>query len=100
MERRLLRPGAAPTSPWRYRNADEGYGVTASPNWRETDWAAQLKRIDIREGQALELRMEALNVLNHPTWFVPDQDINTTTFGRVSTANSSRKIQLSAHFQF
>src|SRR5262245_49181096 len=47
MERRLLRPGAAPASPWRYRDADEGYGVTASPNWRGTDWARELKRIDI-----------------------------------------------------
>jgi pimeloyl-ACP methyl ester carboxylesterase len=47
MERRLLRPGAAPASPWRYRDADEGYGVTASPDWRETDWARELKQIDV-----------------------------------------------------
>ena len=47
MERRLMRPGAAPTSPWRYRDAVDGYGVTASPNWRETDWARELKRIDV-----------------------------------------------------
>jgi hypothetical protein len=61
---------------------------------------ALLKNISIREGQSLELRMEALNVLNHPTWFVPDQDINTTTFGRVEAANSSRRIQLSLHYHF
>jgi len=47
MERRLMRPGAAPTPPWRYRETDHGYGVTASPNWRETDWARELKRIDV-----------------------------------------------------
>ena len=47
MERRVLRPGAAPAAPWRYRDADDGYGVSASPNWRETDWARELKRIDV-----------------------------------------------------
>ena len=47
MERRLLRPGAAPTAPWSYRRAEDDYGVTARPNWRETDWDVELKRIDI-----------------------------------------------------
>lgn len=47
MERRLTRPGAAPAPPWSYRDAEEGYGVTASPNWRDTDWARELKRIDV-----------------------------------------------------
>ena len=47
MERRLMRPGAAPTPPWRYRDAEEGYGVTAKPNWRDTDWSRELKRIEV-----------------------------------------------------
>jgi pimeloyl-ACP methyl ester carboxylesterase len=41
-----MRPGAAPAPPWRDRDADDGYGATASPNWRETDWARELKQIE------------------------------------------------------
>jgi pimeloyl-ACP methyl ester carboxylesterase len=47
MERRLMRPGAAPASPWRYRDADDDYGATATPDWRETDWSRELKQADI-----------------------------------------------------
>jgi pimeloyl-ACP methyl ester carboxylesterase len=47
MGRRLMRPGAAPASPWRYRHADDDYGATATPDWRETDWSRELKRADI-----------------------------------------------------
>ena len=42
-----MRPGAAPAPPWRDRDADEGYGATASPNWRQTNWARELKRIEV-----------------------------------------------------
>jgi pimeloyl-ACP methyl ester carboxylesterase len=47
MGRRLMRPGAAPASPWRYRHADDDYGATATPDWRETDWSRELKRADL-----------------------------------------------------
>jgi pimeloyl-ACP methyl ester carboxylesterase len=47
MGRRLMRPGAAPATPWRYREADDDYGATASPNWRETDWAKELKTAEV-----------------------------------------------------
>ena len=43
----MIRPGAAPTAPWRYRDADDDYGNTATPDWRETDWASELKQIDV-----------------------------------------------------
>jgi pimeloyl-ACP methyl ester carboxylesterase len=42
-----MRPGAAPTAPWRYRDADDDYGATASPDWRATDWSRELKRVEI-----------------------------------------------------
>ena len=47
MARRALAPGARPTPPWRYRDAGDDYGATASPNWRETDWAKKLKQVEI-----------------------------------------------------
>ena len=42
-----MRPGAAPAPPWRDRDADDGYGATATPSWLETNWVQELKRIDV-----------------------------------------------------
>ena len=47
MGRRMIRPGAAPASPWRYRDADDDYGAAATPNWRETDWSRELKTVEV-----------------------------------------------------
>jgi pimeloyl-ACP methyl ester carboxylesterase len=47
MGRKLMRPGAAPAPPWRDRDADDEYGAGATPNWRETDWSRELKRMEI-----------------------------------------------------
>jgi len=47
MERRLIRPGAAPSAPWHYRDALDDYGQSATPNWRDTDWSRELKQIEI-----------------------------------------------------
>jgi pimeloyl-ACP methyl ester carboxylesterase len=47
MARRLMRPGSAPASPWRYRRADDDYGATASPDWRDTDWAKELETVEV-----------------------------------------------------
>jgi pimeloyl-ACP methyl ester carboxylesterase len=47
MGRRLIRPGAAPSAPWRYRDALGDYGQTATPDWRDTDWSRELKTMEI-----------------------------------------------------
>jgi pimeloyl-ACP methyl ester carboxylesterase len=47
MERRLIRPGAAPSAPWHYRDALADYGQTATPDWRDTDWSGELKTVEI-----------------------------------------------------
>jgi len=48
MPRRVLTPGAIPASPWRDRDADGGYGVTAEPDWREIDWRRELKSVQLQ----------------------------------------------------
>jgi pimeloyl-ACP methyl ester carboxylesterase len=47
MARKALSPGAPPTTPWRYRDAGDDYGATASPDWRQTNWAEELKQVEI-----------------------------------------------------
>ena len=60
-----------------------------------------IKRIALRERMNLELRGDAFNVFNHPSFFVGDQNINSATFGVVrSTSNSARILQVGALFNF
>jgi hypothetical protein len=62
---------------------------------------ALLKNIRIHEEQSLEFRVESLNVLNHPTWFVSDQNIDSYSFGKITnTSSTPRRLQFSLHYQF
>jgi hypothetical protein len=62
---------------------------------------AVLKNTRIFETHSLELRMEATNVFNHPTWFVDDRLVSATNFGRItSTFYDRRQVQLSIHYRF
>ena len=44
---RLFVPTAPPTTPRRAREAGDGYGETAQPDWRSIDWAAHLHQIEV-----------------------------------------------------
>jgi hypothetical protein len=59
-----------------------------------------LKRIQIAEGKELELRIDAIDVLNSPQFATIDGDINSTTFGRLTTATGSRVIVVGDRFSF
>jgi hypothetical protein len=59
------------------------------------------KTIRIKEGHSIEIRMEGVNVLNHPSFYVGDQNINSATFGVIgSSFNSPRVMQFGARYQF
>ena len=59
------------------------------------------KTISITERHSIKLRMDAFNALNHATFFPGDQDINSTTFGvMTSTFYPRRIIQFGAHYTF
>lgn len=59
------------------------------------------KSTQIRESMSFEVRFDATNVFNHVTWFVGDQTVTSTNFGRI-TGNffGSRLVQLSAFLRF
>lgn len=59
------------------------------------------KKINVTERFYAELRAEAINVFNHPTFYIGDQSINSTTFGKISsTLNSRRVLQLGLQVRF
>ncbi len=62
--------------------------------------ASILKTVVIREQQTLELRMDAFNLPNHPSFFAGDQNINSTTFGVVPATFGARLVQFGVHYRF
>jgi hypothetical protein len=62
---------------------------------------ALAKRTRIFDRYALELKAEAFNLTNTPSFFIGDMNINSTTFGRINGVNvGSRVMQFSARFDF
>jgi hypothetical protein len=59
------------------------------------------KRIRIYDRYRVEFKGEAFNLTNTPSFFRGDMDINSTTFGRLTSVNvGARVVQLSARFEF
>ena len=59
-----------------------------------------MKRVRFHEGMDLVIRGDAINLLNRPVFGNPDTDINSTTFGRITTAGGSRTVVISARVNF
>ena len=59
------------------------------------------KTVHITERQSVEIRMEGVNILNHPSFWAGDQNINSSTFGTMgSTLNLARVMQFGLRYQF
>ena len=59
-----------------------------------------VKRVRLGERKEFELRLDAIDVLNSPQFGNPDADINSTTFGRITTAGGNRVLVLNARINF
>jgi hypothetical protein len=59
-----------------------------------------VKRFEMREGRNFEIRADFVNVLNKPQFDVPNTDINSTDFGRITSAAGNRAIVLGARINF
>ena len=84
-------------------NGEERYRVGLAfdgPSQFRVDLALS-KRFRFLDRYAFEVKGEAFNLTNTPSFFRGDIDINSTTFGRLTSVNvASRVIQLSARFDF
>jgi hypothetical protein len=59
------------------------------------------KDIPITEHKSVQIRMDSTNFLNHTTWYVPDQTLTTTTFGKITSQYyGNRLIQFAMYFKF
>jgi hypothetical protein len=59
-----------------------------------------LKRVAITESKEFELRVDVVNVLNHPVFGNPNVDINSASFGRISSASEGRRFTIGARLNF
>jgi hypothetical protein len=60
-----------------------------------------LKRFNITERMYFQLRLEAFNVINHPTFAAPNAQATSASFGLItSQANRPRTLQIGARFVF
>lgn len=60
------------------------------------------KRFRFTENQNLELRVEATNVTNTPSFGIPTATITSSVFGRIrdGVVSSSRKVQFAIKYNF
>jgi hypothetical protein len=58
------------------------------------------KKINVTESKSFSIRADVINMLNHPIWGNPTTDINSLTFGRITTAGGVRTVTLNARFDF
>jgi hypothetical protein len=76
--------------------------IVNGPVFFNTNAALMKNFIFTENGMRLQLRMEAFNVFNNVNFFNNTQfaDINSPTFGQVTSAGAARTIQFAARFEF
>ena len=80
---------------------NESRNIMTGPGLFQIDLGAY-KTIPIRETVRLQFRAEVFNVLNHPNFEEPDNDIRSLTFGHILNTLTSnyRQLQFALKFSF
>jgi hypothetical protein len=58
------------------------------------------KKIRLAESRSLAVRIDARNIFNHPTPANPNLNINTGTFGQITTKTGSRSLAGQIRLEF
>jgi hypothetical protein len=59
-----------------------------------------IKRLRISESKDFELRVDVVNILNHPNFGNPNVGINAANFGQITTASGGRRFTLNTRLNF
>ncbi len=82
-----------------YRFGNVGRNVLLTPGVAQWDFA-MTKTIRIREGHTFEFRYEAFDFINHPNYDAPSADIQSSTFGKITSARTMREMQFGFKYLF
>ena len=76
-----------------------GRNILYGPGLENLD-AGLFKQIPLHEQRRIEIRWEVFNSLNRPNFFNPNASFQSTAFGRLTSANSPRIMQIAAKLYF
>jgi hypothetical protein len=87
-------------TPAQYTFGDLGRNALRADSFKDLDLSI-FRQIPLTESKKLELRFEAFNLTNSPTWGIPDQTQSDPLFGQVtSTRSTARQVQIAAKLYF
>ncbi len=89
--------GSVPETAVRPGNA--GRNTVRGPGLSRTDLSL-FKNIDLPANHRIQLRVEAFNLLNQTRFGQPGNQIGTANFGRITSAEDGRIVQLAAKYSF
>jgi hypothetical protein len=76
-----------------------GHNSLRGPGYSNVDVAVS-RQFNLREPMALQVRVEAFNALNHPTFGGPNTNISSSSFGQITSAGAPRIMQASMKLVF
>jgi hypothetical protein len=81
------------------RPGNGGRNTVLGPGFARTDLSL-FKNIDVHTGHRIQLRVEAFNLFNQTRFGQPGNQIGTANFGRITSSEDGRIIQLAAKYSF
>jgi hypothetical protein len=78
---------------------NEGRNVVRGPGIEDVD-VSLFKYFNIDETRRVQFRAECFNVLNHPNFGLPENDLESPAFGQILQAGPPRLMQLALKFLF
>lgn len=76
-----------------------GRNIVQGPGYANWDFSL-LKSITLSERQSVQFRAELFNILNHPNFELPNNQIGTPNFGRITQAGPPRLVQFALKYFF